>query len=162
MTHHRFGRADGNLSAKFRDGSAFRCVIENRRRTMGIHIIDRLGRQISRLKCPLHCKLRADARGMRLSQMVGIGRDSVPDHFSDSDSAPTCRALLRLQDEKSSALAQDQPRSVLVKRTDFLRSSSLERIETDKNKLAQWLVPSTHDTGTQPVADQLESVSDRI
>src|SRR5208282_5075702 len=88
--------------------------------------------------------------------------NSIAGHFRNGDSPATRGTLFRLQNQKGSSLAQDQSRAILVKRTDFFRGSSLERIEADKNKLAQRLVASTHDTITQPMPDELESVPNCI
>ena len=80
--------------------------------------------------------------------MIGIGRDSIADHFRQSDGPALGGAFLRLQNQKSGAFPQNQAGSILIKRTDFFRRRSLERIEADKNQLAQRLVASTDDTST--------------
>src|ERR1700693_2450759 len=99
---------------------------------------------------------------MGLGQMKSIGRDAIAQQFRQWDGAALHHPFFRLEDQKSSPLAQDQSGSILVKWTNFLRRSSLQGIEADKDQLAQRLVASTHHTSSHPMSHQLESVPDRV
>src|SRR3984893_392388 len=162
MPHHRFGRTDWHSTAESRTRSPFSCIVENSCRPVRVHIVDGTRCQPGRLQGSLHCKFRTDAGRMRLGQMIGIGGDSVADDFRERHCAAMYRVLFRLQDQKGSALAQDQTTSILVERPNFLRRRSLERIEAYEYQFAQWIVASAYNASAQPVSDKFKSVPDRI
>src|SRR5712691_11712979 len=94
--------------------------------------------------------------------MICVGGDSVADDFRECRCAAMHRVCFRLQNQKGSALAQDQTTSILVERPNFLRRSSLERIEAYDYQFAQWIVASAGNASAQSVSDKFKSVPDRI
>ena len=163
MAHHGFRGADRHPRAeKLRDGRALGRVVEGRRRAVRVDVID-LRRRAPRIgQRPLHGLPRADAARVRLGEVMIVRRDAVARDLRENRRPAPPRRLHFLQRENRRALAEHEPRAVLVERPDLFRRRSLERIEARKNHLRNHVVAAAQHALMQPRPHQPEGMPDRI
>src|SRR5262249_39541884 len=106
---------------------------------------DRVRRQLGRTQGAFHRLLRPDARRMRLSEMMVVGRNAVAANFRQDLRATRFGLLQIFEREHGSTFAEHEAAASGIKWPAFFRSCGLERIETDEHEFGKSVVTAGED-----------------
>ena len=118
----RYGKVVGVAAEHALDGARLIDVVDSRRRTVGVHIVDVGRRQAAVIERHLHRRGRAFDRGV--DHVGSVGRGAIAHELGENQGAACFGMLIFLKHQNAGALSEDGTVPLLGEREQAIRAQN--------------------------------------